>query len=239
MYSELKNIIQSSKNIVLFSGAGISCASGIPDFRSANGLYNQNSGTIYRPEEIISHEFLEKRPNLFYEFYKTKMIYRDAKPNLAHLYFAKLEKEGKLKAVITQNIDGLHNLAGNRTVYELHGSIYKNYCTKCGKRFNLDYIMNANGVPKCDYCNGIVRPDVVLYGEALDNEVWENACDSIESADCLIIVGTSLSVQPAASMIRLFKGKYSVLINKQPTCYDSVAYLTINDDIIEAIREEN
>lgn len=239
MHKKLKEIIQECNRIVLFSGAGISCASGIPDFRSANGLYNQDSGMVYKPEEIISHDFFIKHPDLFYEFYKTKMIYKNAKPNLAHVFFAELEKKGKLNAIVTQNIDGLHCIAGNKKVYELHGSIHQNYCMKCGKRFGLEYVIRAQGIPKCDDCGYIVRPDVVLYGEWLDDEILENACKSIENADCLIIVGTSLSVQPAASLIGLFKGKYSVLINKQPTHYDNIAYLTINNDIIETIREES
>lgn len=231
--NRLKQIIEESENIVLFSGAGISCGSGIPDFRSADGLYNKHADIKYRPEEIISHNFLLLHPDEFFEFYKKNMIYPDAKPNKAHLYFAELEKTGKLKAVVTQNIDDLHNLAGNKHVYKLHGSVYENYCIHCGKRFGLEYIMSSAGVPKCDICGHMVRPDVVLYGENLDEDVWNNAVKKIEEADCMIVAGTSLTVYPAANMVGAFHGKNLVLINKQATPYDGYANLVINDDIVK------
>lgn len=236
MNKELKEIIEKSKNIVLFSGAGISCGSGIPDFRSANGIYNEKIGGKFRPEEIVSHNFLEKYPEEFYSFYKAKMVYPNAGPNLAHKYFAELEKEGKLKAVITQNIDGLHYKAGNRNVYELHGSVYRNYCIRCGKRFGLEYIMADNGVPECDECGGKVRPDVVLYGEQLDEDVWEGAAKTVAAADTMIIVGTSLTVYPAANMVAYFNGNNLVLINKDITPYDSAATLILHEDIENVLK---
>ena len=236
MDERLKKVIDESKNIVLFTGAGISVPSGIPDFRSSNGLYNQKSNTNYSPEEVVSHTFLMHKTELFYEFYKTKMIYKEAKPNKAHYFFADLEKQGKLKAVVTQNIDGLHIKAGNKVVYEIHGTVLENYCTHCGKQFSLDYIMNMPGVPKCDVCGNLVRPNVVLYEEPLDEQVWNKAAKAISEADCLIVVGTSLVVYPAAQLLYYFKGKNLVLINKQATPMDNIANLVINDDIIKVIQ---
>ena len=236
MNAELEKIIEQSNAIVLFTGAGISCGSGIPDFRSADGLYNADSGTKYAPEEIISHDFLIERPEIFYAFYKSKMIYPDAKPNSAHVFFAELEKAGKLKAVVTQNIDGLHTAAGSKKVYELHGSVYRNYCTKCNKRFGLDYVVRQKGVPMCDACGAMVRPDVVLYGESLDEDVWSGAAKAVASADCLIVVGTSLTVYPAANMLSYFKGRKIVLINKQATPYDGMADLVLHEDVEEVLR---
>lgn len=236
MDARLEKVINESNSIVLFTGAGISVPSGIPDFRSSNGLYNQKSNTNYSPEEVVSHTFLMHKTELFYEFYKTKMIYRDAQPNKAHYFFADLEKQGKLKAVVTQNIDGLHTKAGNKVVYEIHGTVLENYCTHCGKQFDLDYIMNMPGVPKCDVCGNLVRPNVVLYEEPLDEQVWNKAARAISEADCLIIVGTSLVVYPAAQLLYYFKGKNLVLINKQATPMDNIANLVINDDIIKVIQ---
>lgn len=224
-------IIDESDNIVLFTGAGISCGSGIPDFRSANGLYRQKTDMRYRPEQIISHGFFTEHPDLFFEFYKSKMLYPDAVPNRAHLYFADLEKQGKLKAVVTQNIDGLHSKAGSKTVYELHGSVLRNYCVDCFKKFGPDYIVKSSGIPKCDNCGGIVRPDVVLYDEELDEDVWNKAAEAVSKADCLVVVGTSLTVYPAAQMLSYFKGANLILVNKQPTFYDGIATLVINEDI--------
>lgn len=235
MNTELKKIIEDSNNIVLFTGAGISCASGIPDFRSANGLYNEKTAIEFPPERIISDWCLKEHPETFFEFYKSKMIYKNALPNVAHKFFAKLEKQGKLKAVITQNIDNLHQKAGSKNVQELHGSVERNYCVDCGKKYDLDYILSQDGVPKCKKCGGMVRPDVVLYGEMLDMTVIEKAINYIAQADCLIIVGTSLTVQPAASMVKYFKGRKLVLINKESTPYDRYANLVINDSIENVI----
>ena len=224
----LKQWIQESSHIVFFGGAGVSTESGIPDFRSQDGLYNQEYD--YPPETIISHSFFMRNPEEFYRFYKNKMIFRNAKPNAAHLALAKLEQEGKLKAVITQNIDGLHQMAGSKNVIELHGSIHRNYCTKCHKFYDLDYIIQSYGVPKCS-CGGIIKPDVVLYEEGLNNDDIENAIRYISEADTLIIGGTSLVVYPAAGLIRYFRGKHLVVINMSPTQTDSQADLLIADKI--------
>ncbi|MCR4661316.1 MAG: NAD-dependent protein deacylase [Clostridia bacterium] len=234
MNEDLKKIIEKSKKIVLFSGAGISCASGIPDFRSSNGLYSDKDYKGYTPEEIISHHFFIQKPELFYKFYKEKMIYKDAKPNKAHEFFAELEKQGKLIGIITQNIDGLHSVAGNKKIYELHGSIQRNYCTKCHKFFNLDYIINSKELPICDVCGGLIKPDVVLYEEPLDTDVFSGAFRCIEEADCLITVGTSLVVSPANEIFVYFKGT-KVLINLQETMYDYMADLVIHEDIVKVV----
>lgn len=224
----LKEIIAESDNIVFFGGAGVSTESGIPDFRSVDGLYNQKYK--YPPEQIISHTYFKHYPEEFFEFYKDKMIFRDAEPNAAHIRLAELEKEGKLKAVITQNIDGLHQKAGSKEVLELHGSIHRNYCERCHKFYDLDYIVNSEGVPKCS-CGGIVKPDVVLYEEGLDNTILNKAVKYIHNAEVLIIGGTSLVVYPAAGLIDYFKGKYLVVINKSPTSRDTYADLLIQDSI--------
>lgn len=224
----LKEIIAESDNIVFFGGAGVSTESGIPDFRSVDGLYNQKYK--YPPEQIISHTYFKHYPEEFFEFYKDKMIFRDAEPNAAHIRLAELEKEGKLKAVITQNIDGLHQKAGSKEVLELHGSIHRNYCERCHKFYDLDYIVHSEGVPKCS-CGGIVKPDVVLYEEGLDNTILNKAVKYIHNAEVLIIGGTSLVVYPAAGLIDYFKGKYLVVINKSPTSRDTYADLLIQDSI--------
>ena len=231
MDKNLEKIITDSNYIVLFTGAGISCASGIPDFRSADGLYNEKTDVEFPPERIISEWCLNERPEIFFDFYKNKMVYKNAKPNVAHNYFAKLERSGKLKAVITQNIDGLHEKAGNKEICELHGSIHRNYCRQCGKKYNLDYVIEQNGIPRCKKCGGVVRPDVVLYGEMLDLGIINKAIEHIKKADCLIVVGTSLTVQPAASMIQYYSGRKLVLINKEKTPYDEYANLVINEAI--------
>ena len=236
MNQQLKQVIEVSHSIVLFTGAGISCGSGIPDFRSANGLYNTKTGGKYSPEEIISHDFLMEKPELFFDFYFSKMVYPGAKPNSAHRFFAELERQGKLKAVITQNIDGLHSMAGNKVVYELHGSVYRNHCIGCGKPYGLEYVAKENGVPKCSKCGRMVRPDVVLYGENLDDNVWRAAEKAVLNADCMIVVGTSLTVYPAANMVRYFHGKNLVLINKQATPYDSIANLVLHEDVEDVLR---
>lgn len=226
---QLRSIVKESDNIVFFGGAGVSTESGIPDFRSVDGLYNQKYK--YPPETIISHSFYLRNPEEFYRFYKDKMIFTDAKPNKAHLKLAELEREGKLKAVITQNIDGLHQMAGSKNVIELHGSVHRNYCERCHAFYNLDYIVNSDGVPKCEKCGGTVKPDVVLYEEALNDENMSNALRYISEADTLIIGGTSLVVYPAAGLIRYFRGRKLVVINMSPTQSDTNADLLIADKI--------
>lgn len=227
--NELRKIVEGSDNIVFFGGAGVSTESGIPDFRSVDGLYNQKYK--YPPETIISHSFYLRNPEEFYRFYKDKMIFTDAKPNKAHLKLAELEREGKLKAVITQNIDGLHQMAGSKNVIELHGSVHRNYCERCHAFYDLDYIVNSEGVPKCEKCGGTVKPDVVLYEEALNDENMSNALRYISEADTLIIGGTSLVVYPAAGLIRYFRGRKLVVINMSPTQSDANADLLIADKI--------
>lgn len=234
---QLKDIIDESENIVFFGGAGVSTASGIPDFRSSDGIYNQNLNRNFGPEELVSHSFFENYPEDFYEFYKDKLVYPEAEPNNCHIGLAKLEKDGKLSAIVTQNIDGLHQKAGSENVFELHGSTLRNYCQECGKEFDLDYILEADGVPKCDVCGGIIKPDVVLYEEPLEPEVINGAVSAIQSADTLIVGGTSLVVYPAASLINYFRGKNLVLINKTPTPADDIANLVIADDIAKVIGE--
>ncbi len=235
----LKEIIDGSDNIVLFTGAGISVPSGIPDFRSANGLYNSGL-TKYgvSPEEAISHHFYELRTADFFEFYKNNMVFKDAKPNVAHKFFAQLEKQGKLKAVVTQNIDGLHEQAGSKNVFNVHGNIYKNHCEDCYEFFDLDYVLGFEGIPLCDKCGGVVKPDVVLYEEALDTKTVQGAVDAIASAETLIVVGTSLVVQPASSFItNYFAGKNLVLINLQATPFDKLANVVINEKVEEVIKK--
>ena len=233
--SQLKAFIESAEKICVFTGAGISCPSGIPDFRSADGLYNEKTKWNYPPEEIISHTFFMEHTDMFYEFYKSKMIYPDAKPNDAHIYFAELEKTGKKVSVVTQNIDCLHQAAGSSEVIELHGSVHRNYCTKCGKFYDAKAIASNEGVPYCS-CGGIIKPDVVLYEESLDEKSVMQAAKVISEADLLIIVGTSLAVYPAASYIRYFRGDKMVLINKTSTSYDGMADLAIYDDVINVVN---
>ncbi len=230
----LKQWIENSDNVVFFGGAGVSTESGIPDFRSVDGLYNLKYD--YPPETIISHTFFMRDPEEFYRFYKDKMIYTDAKPNACHLKLAKLEAEGKLKAVITQNIDGLHQLAGSREVLELHGTIHKNRCMHCGKKYELEYIVSSDGVPKCS-CGGTVKPEVVLYEEGLDDNTVRKSVEYIRNADILIIGGTSLTVYPAAGLLQYYRGDKLVLINKSPTPYDSDADLLIADKIGEVFSQ--
>ena len=234
MDERLKNIIYSHTNTVFFGGAGVSTASGIPDFRSADGIYSQ--GGVVPPEAILSHTFFVERTADFYKFYREKMLYPSAKPNACHRALAELEKEGRVSAVVTQNIDGLHQAAGSRTVYELHGSVYRNRCTRCGKKYGLEYITGCEGVPRCEKCGGVVKPDVVLYEEQLDPDCITSACRAIANADVLIIGGTSLTVYPAASFVNYFSGDTLVLINKTPTPADSLADLVIHGDIAEAMR---
>ena len=224
----LKEIIEESSNIVFFGGAGVSTESGIPDFRSKDGLYNQKYK--YPPEEILSHRFFINYPEEFYEFYKEKMNSLKYNPNITHKKLAELETKGKLKAVVTQNIDGLHQKAGSEKVYELHGSVLRNYCMNCNKFYGAEYVFNSKGIPRCT-CNGIIKPDVVLYEENLDDEVVKNSILAIQNADTLIVAGTSLTVYPASGLINYFRGKNLILINKDSTSYDNKADLVINDTL--------
>ncbi len=230
----LQQMIDECSRIVFFGGAGVSTESGIPDFRSADGLYNQHYK--YPPETIISHSFYMRDREEFYRFYKDRMIFPAAKPNAAHLKLAELERAGKLSCVITQNIDGLHTAAGSKEVVELHGSVHRNFCESCGKAYTLSHIMESDGVPKCS-CGGYVKPDVVLYEEQLKDEDITRAVDEISKADMLIIGGTSLAVYPAAGLIRYFRGKYLVIINKSPTSADESADLVISDSIGTALGD--
>lgn len=229
---KLKQWIEESENIVFFGGAGVSTESGIPDFRSVDGLYHQQYK--YPPETMISHSFYQRNPEEFYRFYKDRMIFRDAVPNRAHRALAKLEEQGKLKAVITQNIDGLHQAAGSKEVLELHGSVHRNYCTRCGKFYSLDEVMAAEGVPKCT-CGGVIKPDVVLYEEGLDQHTLSKSVQYIRHADMLIIGGTSLVVYPAAGLIDYYQGNKLVLINKSVTSMDSRADLVLSGPIGEIL----
>lgn len=239
MIEALEKILQHSQNLVFFGGAGVSTESGIPDFRSVDGLYHQKF--TYPPETMLSHTFYETHTAEFFAFYREKLIVHGARPNPAHLRLAKLEQQGKCRAVVTQNIDGLHQAAGSKTVYELHGSTLRNYCTHCGKFFPVEFIEEAgktgDGIPRCTTCGGIVKPDVVLYEEGLDEQTIENAVNAIRQADTLIIGGTSLAVYPAAGLIRYFRGDDLVIINKQPTPADATATLLINQPIGQALGE--
>ncbi|MBQ1350044.1 MAG: NAD-dependent protein deacylase [Ruminococcus sp.] len=225
---QLQKVIDESKRIVFFGGAGVSTESGIPDFRSVDGLYNQKYD--YPPEQILSHTFFMKKTGEFYRFYRDKMLCLDKKPNAAHYKLAELEKAGKLSAVVTQNIDGLHQAAGSRRVYELHGSVLRNYCRSCRRFYSAEFIKNSTGVPKCE-CGGTIKPDVVLYEEGLDDSVVTGALNAIQTADTLIIAGTSLTVYPAAGFIRYFRGNTVVLINRDATPYDSQADLVFHESV--------
>lgn len=229
--NELKSIVQKYDNIVFFGGAGVSTESGIPDFRSVDGLYNQQYD--YPPETILSHTFYRKNPAEFYRFYRNKMLFTEAKPNAAHLKLAELEQKGKVRAVITQNIDGLHQAAGSRVVLELHGSVLRNYCENCGQFHNMEYILRSQGIPACQKCGGPIKPDVVLYEEGLDQNTINKAIYYIQNADVLMIGGTSLAVYPAAGLIDYFKGDKLIVINKAPTPRDSYADLLIQAPIGE------
>ena len=224
----LKQWVNESSRIVFFGGAGVSTESGIPDFRSVDGLYNQKFE--YPPETIISHSFYEKRPEYFFRFYREKMLPLGFEPNITHKVLARWEQEGRLLAVVTQNIDGLHQKAGSKNVYELHGSVLRNYCVRCGKFYPAEYVRDADGVPRCE-CGGIVKPDVVLYEESLDEDVISGAVSAIARADMLIVGGTSLTVYPAAGFLGYYRGKRLVLINRDPTPYDRHADLCIHDSL--------
>lgn len=232
----LQKMINESKRIVFFGGAGVSTESNIPDFRSADGLYQEEY--LYPPEQVVSHTFFMKKPELFYDFYKNKMMFLDAKPNKAHLTLAKLEQMGKLSAVITQNIDGLHQMAGSQKVLELHGSIHRNYCMKCGRFYDAKYVKEFHGIPRCE-CGGMIKPDVVLYEEGLDDTVIREAVREIREADMLIIGGTSLVVYPAAGFVDYFHGKHLVVLNKSATSKDAFADLCIQEPIGEVLGSIN
>lgn len=233
---QLQNVIDNSRRIVFFGGAGVSTESGIPDFRSVDGLYNQKYD--YPPEQILSHTFFMHNTEDFYRFYRDKMLCLDKKPNKAHLKLAELERTGKLTAVVTQNIDGLHQAAGSKKVYELHGSVLRNYCMKCGKFYSAEYIKNSNGIPKCE-CGGVIKPDVVLYEEGLDDSTVTGALRAIQTADTLIIAGTSLTVYPAAGFISYFNGDNIVLINRDETPFDSKADLVFHEKVGELLDKIN
>ncbi|MBQ9980867.1 MAG: NAD-dependent protein deacylase [Oscillospiraceae bacterium] len=232
----LKSWVEESEHIVFFGGAGVSTESNIPDFRSDEGIYNQGYKFPYPAETMLSHSFYKSHTEEFFDFHRKMMICTWAKPNAAHLKLAELEERGKLKAVVTQNIDGLHQMAGSKTVYELHGSVYRNYCVKCGKFHDVNHVLEARGIPLCQ-CGGVVKPDVVLYEEMLDNDTVENAVSSIRKCDMLIVGGTSLSVYPAAGLVDYYKGKKLVLINKTATPYDGRADLIIRDKIGEVFSQ--
>ena len=236
MDERLKKVIDESRNIVFFGGAGVSTESNIPDFRSENGLYHAQQKYGHSPETMLSHSFYKNHTEMFFRYYKENLIYPDAQPNNAHITLAKLEQEGRLRAVITQNIDGLHQKAGSREVLELHGSVLRNYCTKCGKFYGLEAVLESEGVPRCT-CGGVIKPDVVLYEEGLDQHTLQKAVYYISNADVLIIGGTSLTVYPAAGLIDYYGGKKLVLINKSVTPMDSRADLVISGPIGEILGD--
>lgn len=231
---KFKTLVNESNNIVFFGGAGVSTESGIPDFRSKDGLYNQKYK--YPPEEILSHTFFINHTEEFFKFYKEKLNSLKYEPNVTHIKLAELEKDGKLKAVVTQNIDGLHQKAGSKNVYELHGSVLRNYCMKCHKFYDAEYVFNSSGVPKCS-CGGIIKPDVVLYEESLNEETLEKSVYAIANADLLIVAGTSLTVYPASGLINYFRGKNLVLINRDTTPFDNRADLVINESLGKVFEE--
>lgn len=237
MVPQLEELIRDSSNIVFFGGAGVSTESGIPDFRSVDGLYHQKFD--YPPEVMLSHSFFMSHTEEFFRFYREKLIVHGAKPNAAHLRLAALEREGKLKAVVTQNIDGLHQAAGSRCVYELHGSTLRSFCMKCGKSYDIDFIDQSQGIPRCTECGGIVKPDVVLYEEGLDPATLDGAVRAIQAADLLIVGGTSLAVYPAAGLLQYFRGRNLVVINKQPTPADRMASLVLNMPIGRALSADS
>lgn len=234
----LKEIIENAESIVFFGGAGVSTESGIPDFRGNGGLYNDDDEDDYgeRPETILSHAYFRENPEKFYNYYKTNMVYSYAEPNDAHYALCELERQGKLSAIVTQNIDGLHQTAGSETVIELHGTTRENYCLSCGKKYPLSYIMDSDGVPKCS-CGGTIRPNVVLYGEGLPGEAFARAEELIYEADVLIVGGTSLTVHPAASLVEAYQGEHLIIINNDPTPYDGYAEIIIREPIGEVLKE--
>lgn len=235
--NRLKEIVQNANRVVFFGGAGVSTESGIPDFRSEQGIYQTKQDYHYSPEQILSHTFFMQNTEVFYKFYKDKMLYKNAHPNDAHNALVRLEAKGKLTAVITQNIDGLHQAAGAKNVYELHGSVHRNYCMKCGEFYSLEYITSSEGIPKCSKCSGIVKPDVILYEESLDNITLDRSVKAIQEADVLLVGGTSLNVYPAAGLLRYYQGNQLVIINKSPTSYDRAASLCIADSIGKVLSD--
>jgi NAD-dependent deacetylase len=235
---KLAGLLKSSRRIVAFTGAGVSTESDIPDFRSSGGVYESIQKAYGRPpEELLSHGFFEAHPEIFFDYLRKYLVFPDALPNMAHKTLAALENGGRLTCVVTQNIDGLHSKAGSKNVCELHGSIYRNYCVKCGRRYELQYTLAAEGVPRCEACGGVIRPDVVLYGEQLDESVLERAVGEIERAQLMLVMGTSLAVYPAAGLLNYFRGGELVLINKSPTPYDGRASLVINAQAGRAMQE--
>ena len=235
MSNALREVIEAARRIVFLGGAGVSTESGIPDFRSAAGLYNRAGGSRYAPEEILSRSFFDAHPEDFFAYYRTHLVHTEALPNPAHVALANLERTGRLSAVITQNIDGLHQAAGSRRVLELHGSVHRNTCLGCGRRYGLDVVLAAEGVPRCADCGQIIKPDVVLYEEALDPAVIQEAVAELAAADTLVVGGTSLQVYPAAGLVRVFAGRQLVLINRDATDYDGLATLTVREPIGQAL----
>ena len=231
----LQEIINTSNHTVFFGGAGVSTASNIPDFKGKNGIYNTENRWGIPPEAIISHSFFISRPKDFYEYYRENMLYTDAEPNEVHKALARLEAAGKLKAVLTQNIDGLHQRAGSKNVFELHGSVHRNYCMRCSKFYGLEKILTTSAIPMCD-CGGMIKPDVVLYGEGLNSDVWDGAIKELAAADALIVGGSSLTVMPAAGLVQSFRGKNLAIINSQPTPYDSRATLVMHEDLTKVFQ---
>lgn len=230
----LQEIVDRARRIVFFGGAGVSTASGIPDFRSADGLYRRQYGDL-TPEMILSESFFYLHPGRFFEFYRTHMLHPDARPNAAHLKLWELEQTDKLRGIVTQNIDGLHRMAGNRRVYELHGSVHENYCMDCNRSYSMDWMLRSRGIPRCEHCGGVVKPYVVLYGEAPDKYTCMGACREISGCDTLIVAGTSLAVEPAASFLDYFKGRELVIINREETPADSRATLALHEEVAEVM----
>lgn len=233
---KLKEMIEDSNNIVFFGGAGVSTDSGIPDFRSSDGLYKEKNKYNFPPEYLLSNDCFYNNNDIFYEYYKDKMNCLKYEPNITHKYLKKLEDDGKLKMIVTQNIDGLHSKAGSKNICEIHGTVYKNHCTKCNKEYDAEYVFNSKGIPTCT-CGGIIKPDVVLYGETLPEDAYATSIESIANADMLIVAGTSLSVYPAAGLVNLFRGKYLVIINNDKTSYDNKADLIINERLSKVFEK--
>ena len=234
---KLGRILEKSHRAVFFGGAGMSTESGIPDFRSATGIYNQKLNKKFRPEEMASHSFFLNYPEEFFDFYRKRFVYLDAKPNAGHIALAELERRNILSAVVTQNIDGLHQIAGSKTVYELHGSIRRSYCVNCGEKYDINFVMENVPIPHCEKCGGIVKPDVVLYEESLDSKILQNSVKAIAEADTLIIGGTSLIVYPAAGLVDYFNGEHLILINKSETRADKIAEIVIRENIGETLQK--
>lgn len=236
-YEILKSMIDEGNQIVVFTGAGISVASGIPDFRGEKGVFTSTKKDEFNPEEVLSHSYFTSHTKEFFDFYRRKMLYENAKPSLAHKYFAELEKKGKKVVVVTQNIDGLHQAASSSLVYELHGNVHRNYCEKCNRLFGVKYILDSKEIPVCDKCGGVIKPDVVLYEEPLNEDIITRTISAIMTCDVLVIVGTSLIVYPAAGFLRYFRGKYLIVINKTETPYDNMCDLVINEDVESVIKK--